>query len=381
MRVWYITNLPAPYTVEFFDELGKRCSLSVIYERKSASDRDLKWKANDKQKNYIEFYLKGKNVGGENSFGFGLIKFFKKNYKTDTPDAIVFGDYSTYTSIIGIEYLKLHHIPYVISTDGGFPNYEESSIKRKLKKRLIGGASWWFSSGGKTNSYLEYYGAKSERITQYPFTSLAETDILNELPDEEEKSSVRSNLGMSNGKVIVGVGQFIERKGWDILVRAFEEVNEEGSDVSLYIIGGKTGDLENLIGKEIPNGIFAIPFMSKRELFQYYRAADLFVLPTREDIWGLVVNEAMAMGLPVITTDRCNAGIELVKNGVNGFVVEAGDEKALKNVMSKILKTENERIKEMGQMSLHIISGYTHEKMVQCYMDGLEKYTCRGGNV
>ena len=64
-------------------------------------------------------------------------------------------------------------------------------------------------------------------------------------------------------------------------------------------------------------------------------AADAFVLPTREDIWGLVINEAMAYGLPVVTTDRCNAGLELIKNNVNGYVVHVDDKGELAKKLQK----------------------------------------------
>ena len=61
--------------------------------------------------------------------------------------------------------------------------------------------------------------------------------------------------------------------------------------------------------------------MKKPELATYYQAADLFVFPTREDIWGLVINEALSFGLPVITTRKCVAGVEMIKEGVNGSIV------------------------------------------------------------
>ena len=63
-------------------------------------------------------------------------------------------------------------------------------------------------------------------------------------------------------------------------------------------------------------------FMTKKELADWYQAADLFVMPTREDVWGLVVNEAMAYGLPVISSDMCGAASEMVKNGYNGYIFE-----------------------------------------------------------
>lgn len=82
-----------------------------------------------------------------------------------------------------------------------------------------------------------------------------------------------------------------------------------------------------------------IDFMPKKELADYYRAADIFVLPTREDIWGLVINEAMAYGLPVVTTEKCVAGVEMVCEGHNGYIVPVENTDALKKAILKTLKS------------------------------------------
>ena len=79
-------------------------------------------------------------------------------------------------------------------------------------------------------------------------------------------------------------------------------------------------------------------FKNKDELKDYYRAADLFCLQTRGDVWGLVINEAMAEGLPVITTDKCVAGLELVENGINGYVVPVEDEEKLSKKITEIMQ-------------------------------------------
>jgi len=100
-------------------------------------------------------------------------------------------------------------------------------------------------------------------------------------------------------------------------------------------------------------------------LNKYYDMADLFVLPTREDIWGLVVNEAMARGLPIITTDNCGAGVELVRD--NGVIIptESVDElaKAINNFIS-----DKRLLSQMSAQSLKIIKAYTIESMVKAHL-------------
>jgi len=105
-------------------------------------------------------------------------------------------------------------------------------------------------------------------------------------------------------------------------------------------------------------------------LKEYYKLADIFVLPTREDIWGLVINEAMAYGLPIVTTNKCNAGLELVKNGINGYIVQVGNVEELRcAIIDSLLRSD-----EMGYSALKAIQSYTIENMVKDHVDILKKY-------
>lgn len=168
--------------------------------------------------------------------------------------------------------------------------------------------------------------------------------------------------------MVVAVGQFIYRKGFDVLLKAWKNCP---ADDELYIIGDKpTEDVLRLKALLNLKNVYFPGYKNKAELNQYYDAADLFVLPTREDIWGLVINEAMAHGLPVITTDRCVAGIELVQNGINGYIVPTDNHKILCERINKILNDDNLR-ENMAQENLRRIHLYTIENMVQKHMEGL----------
>ena len=110
--------------------------------------------------------------------------------------------------------------------------------------------------------------------------------------------------------------------------------------------------------------------MKSEELSEYYKAADLFVLPTREDIWGLVINEAMNYGLPVITTTACVAGQELVENYKNGFILNIKDENEMSHNLNKKISLffETPGIKQqMGKESLKVIEEYSVENMAVAY--------------
>ena len=114
-----------------------------------------------------------------------------------------------------------------------------------------------------------------------------------------------------------------------------------------------------------------VDFQGKNSLKKYYQSADVFILPTREDIWGLVINEAMANGLPIITTDRCIAGLELVSPNENGYIVPVNNINSLREAIYAIFQDET-TLGEMSNVSLRKIGGYTIEKMVAAHLEKLK---------
>ena len=167
--------------------------------------------------------------------------------------------------------------------------------------------------------------------------------------------------------MVLAIGQFIHRKGFDILLQAARDLDP---DTGIYIVGGEATE-EYLKLREQLNlqNVHFWGFQKKDRLARMYQAADLFVLPTREDIWGLVINEALAYGLPTITTDRCVAGLELIEDGVNGYVVPVEDAKALAEKIQAVLAAD---LPGMGAASLVKIRPYTLENMAKVHAEIFE---------
>ena len=90
-------------------------------------------------------------------------------------------------------------------------------------------------------------------------------------------------------------------------------------------------------------------------LLPYYAFAGCFVLPSTREPWGLVVNEAMASGLPVLVSDRCGCAEDLVQSGVNGFVFDPAERGAIRQSLQSIEKREGELLVRMGRQSREII--------------------------
>lgn len=363
MKLLFLSNVPSPYRVDFFNELGKYCDLTVLFEKSTSDERDESWKKY-KFSTFNGIFLEGKTVSVDTAFCPGVIKYIKDR----SFNHIICTTFTTPTGMWAIQYMKRHKIPYYLECDGGFAKNGQG-LKEKIKKIFISGAKGYFSTGIACDNYYLQYGADLEKIIWYPFTSLREKDIKKAPFLLEEKQQIRTELGIQEKKVVLAVGQFIHRKGFDILLEAVKDIS---SDIGIYFVGGvPTEEYIEIQKKYRLQNVHFVGFKNKDELRAYYDSADIFVLPTREDIWGLVIQEAMACGLPVISTERCAAALELVKNGKNGYITPVENvEKLTRSILSIVDNKEN--IEKWGLNSLKIVQSYTIEKMVKKHLTALE---------
>lgn len=360
MRVLFITNYASPYRVCFYDELAKYMDVTVLF-----SDR-----IEDKKHRSSDWFISGEgrfhgvqlekrvaSVGGRD-LCLDVIRWLKQPW-----DAIVVCGYAYPTTVLAMLSMRLHGIPFYMEVDGGLIR-ESSGPKYWFKRCLVSQATAWISSGKATTDYLVHYGAKAESVFQYPFTSLWEREIPAAVPTTGEKQALRGKLAMSEKKIVLYVGRFDPKKGMDDLLRAAPEVDREAG---IYLIGGEPTEEHLAFCRESNlRNVHFVGFQKKEALQSYYRAADLLVLPTHSDVWGLVINEAMAQGLPIVTTDKCVAGVELVENGVNGYLVPVKDDLALADAINQVLSSD---YRAMGEASLEKIRPYTIENMAKAHVE------------
>jgi len=369
--VLFITNIPSPYRVDFFQALGELCDLTVLYEKKDASDRDGRWIHVEENTSYTQIFMKSVISLSSSAFCPEVVRHIAKgNY-----DIIVVGVYSTPTGMYAIEYMNRKKIPYIINCDGGLIK-ETKGVRYFLKSHFIKRASAWLSTGKMCDEYLMTYGAVKERIFRYPFTSVRESEIVNKQPTFEQKRTLRDHMGVAEEVVLLSVGSYIPRKGHDVLMQAAAELGIEQT-LGLYIVGGTAPEEYLDLAKccEEKNErlhIHFVDFMQRQEIMNYYEMADLFVLATREDIWGLVINEAMSRALPVITTSQCVAGAELLQKEQ---LVDFDNIEGLAQTMEKLLM-DRQKMSEVAESNRCKMYDYTietmakrHEEIFGLYLD------------
>jgi glycosyltransferase involved in cell wall biosynthesis len=157
-------------------------------------------------------------------------------------------------------------------------------------------------------------------------------------------------------------GQMIERKGVDLLLLAFDRLVAENADVELLLVG-READLLRFLASVSPAARARVRyegFQDPEHLPRYFAKSDVFVIPSRHDGWGVVVNQAMAAGLPVITSSEVGAGMDLVETGKSGICVPASDADALHRAM-KTLAADPECARAWGHAARETARSLTPE--------------------
>ena len=363
-KVLFYSYGPSPYRTNFYNLLGHYFDLYVMYETNinNQKHRDKNWFS--KSEFHREIMLPSFKILGK-SINYNIVK----NIKKIKPEIIVMCQYSSISAMFLILYFKLMGIKYIFEVDGGYIK-KENRFKYALKKFFISQADLYISSSVQADKYLIYYGANKNRIMRYNFTSLNKCDFFQKQSLDNRK--IKDKFTINENQVILSIGQFINRKGFDWMIESYKKLSK---DIGIYIVGGKpTKEYLDLKEKYNMTNLHFLGFKSKKEILELYSVADLFVLPTREDIWGLVINEALSCSVPVITTNMCVAGLELIKEGYNGYLVEVENCNQLLEKTENFFRLSDNEINKMKNNCFNSIKEYTIENMVERHIEIFSRY-------
>lgn len=211
------------------------------------------------------------------------------------------------------------------------------------------------AAGKKTEEHLRRLGAT---CPIFLYGNTIDLESLRRQVQAQDVTKLRKQFNIFNKTIILSVSYLQKRKGIQYLIEAFLQINP--ADAVLVIVGD--GEYKQELQRLIPEPRTDILFVGHdEETAKYYAMADIFVMPSFSDPWGLTINEAMAAGLPVITTTNVGAQ-ELIQN--NGFLIPPRNTEALKHALEQLLSNP-ELQQEMGRRSLEIIKDYTIEHSAQ----------------
>lgn len=360
-RVAIITNIPAPYRVDFFDYLQKNCmdyQFTIIYSSKHEDNRS--WKVDETKMNHSVF-LSSKTIKIRKRYDIKYIHIPRsvgKTLKAIDPDVVVASEYNP-TVIQALIYCKRKNIPFVSWTDGTlFSERNINFVQKFLRKYIIKNASSYIASSTKSKEAQIFYGAREERC----HISYLAVDV---------EKYIQKPKGQGKGKILC-VGSLIERKGVDLLMKALAKAD---CDFSLYLAGeGEKKDNLIELAKElqIRDKVIFLGHLNREELLKHYEDSDLFILPTREDCFALVILEAMCSRLPIICSKYADGAYDLIEEGKNGLVIDPYDEDEFASAIQRILGDE-ELCKNMQEQSYEILEKFRFINIAKGYMEAIEE--------
>lgn len=351
-KLLILSIYPAPYRAELFEYFFEKFNTTVFFEHSGGDARAAEWFVKG------EYYLLDTKEGREK------YKFSMKHINQYNLVAVY--DYSTKEGINLILKCRQKGVPFVVNSDGAMLTAHGNVVKDFLKRFLLSKASACLASGEMAKKYFLQLGVAEGKIYIHTFSTLHSEDILPSLISQHEKRVIRNKLGLpTDKKIAIAVGRFIPLKRYQELIEAWKGMPQ---DYLLLLIGGgeEESNYRKCIADKDINNVILEGFHPKKELFEFYKASDVFVHPTCYDVWGLVVNEAMACGLPVVVSDHCVAGLELIKNGENGYLVALGNDKEIGEKVMQVCEQSN-IYESMAQAALETIRPYTIENMADTH--------------
>lgn len=259
-----------------------------------------------------------------------------------------------------IQYAKLKRVPYAIETDTQL-SVPDNRIKRLIKKVYLkyifhGNKAYGFAGGTRQKALFEYYGMQKNNIHVLPMTVDLAQFI--SIAQKHEKKFYKEKYGFQDKKVVLYVGRFEAVKNISVLLQAISEINKKYNDICCLLIG--KGSLRFALEEQCKDyaieNVYFEDYKLMPELAEYYCLADVFVLPSNFEPWGLVVNEALACFTPVVASDKVGAVDDLIQSGVNGEVFENGNVQELEKKLEYWLshKTE-EKDFEVNKQWNHLV--------------------------
>ena len=227
--------------------------------------------------------------------------------------------------------------------------------------------------GSRNAAFYRYHGVPDCKIFSVPYT--VDNEYFMRLADAQrpDRPGMKTGMGLSPAlPVVLYASKFTQRKHPLDLLRAKARQERQGLDCAVLMIGAGEEEvaLRDYVQHHGLRDVHFLGFRNQSELPGLYALADIFVLPSENEPWGLIINEVMCAGVAVIATEEVGAVADLVREGDNGLLYPARDVDRLTAHLASLLQ-DPDRCRRMGERSREIIAGWSYEQCVQGVKDAL----------
>lgn len=307
MRVALITNIPAPYWISTWNHIAEQLKDDFVIFFCSATEPNRNWKLPELKFRHV-FLKKNYKVKKDGITVVHNNKDIWNNLRKFNPDVVVTGGFNP-TMLYAIIYTKIFRKKLIPITDAWEMSERHlGKLHRLIRKIVYNSSQAYLACSLKGKEYFKQYGhEKKIFVTHYSI--------------DHRKFANRNTFSQRDHDLIFS-GQLIERKNPDFFIRVVMQLQQQIPSLRVLLLGN--GPLRGQLLDTLDNaGInYTYPgHAQQEELPRYYGQSRIFLFPTSFDAWGVVAQEALAAGTPVITTPFAGCADELVLDNKNGFVL------------------------------------------------------------
>jgi glycosyltransferase involved in cell wall biosynthesis len=290
------------------------------------------------------------------------------------PGAVIIAGYAHPAMRAAARWCRQNGAVAILLSDSNQVDHPRNRVKEWVKRVWV---SQYFDAafvaGTLSAAYAQSLGFAPSQVWRGYDVVDNDFFVANASAARARRSSLLQELNLPE-RVFLFVGRLSAEKNVHRLLDAIEEYRRHaGADAwGLLLVGsGPEGESIERRARTLRGAVALVGFKQLGDLAQLYAAADALILPSTSEPWGLVVNEAMASGLPVLVSDRAGSASDLVFPGVNGYVFNPLTTEAMVEVMLRMSSPDVDR-EAMGLASQRIIANYTPETWATAVIDAIE---------
>jgi len=376
VRIVIVTNILSPYRIPLFTALGRKNGIELTVVLLAESEANREWQVDRTSAGFKCHVLHGRHAFLTRCelaihLNWGLGRLIRRS----KPDVLIVSGYDNLAYWMALLHAKRLRRPLILWFESSLLSAAYSAGPIAAAKRFfVGQVDACVPFGTKAKECVLALGADPERV----FTGINTVDM-----DwySRESRTIREHSSFATARVnyppvlLLYVGQLTERKNVWGLLEALGKLQDP--DLGLLVVGSgpQEGALKDLCRRRGLENVYFEGYKQQPQLPRYYSLADVLVLPSVKEVWGLVVNEALASGLHVLCSDRAGAGYDLIEEGWNGRLFNPHDVGQLGELIRKTKSEIDEIRARRGAISEHACREFGIERSARAFLEAIASVT------
>ena len=366
MKIVALTSVSGPYIVARYSAFASKFSANFLYLLELGRiSTTYQWECVELSVGYERVVLSEQPA--ELQFTWNLSILLLKAFNRIKPDVLVTCGYGLPGMLVALFWSLLYRKPAILLSDSKEDDAPRSGWREALKSWIAQRYQAALVAGQPQKRYLIKLGMPSEAI----FLGYDVVDNAVFHPDK-----IKSLLHPLKQRYFLAINRFIPKKNLLFLISSYAAYYKVVGDEAWHLVLCGDGLMRPQIEQQIRelglNDVVHLPgFLQQEELLPYFAHASCFIHASLQEQWGLVVNEAMAAGLPVMVSNRCGCFEDLVIEGINGFGFDPENSQQLTDLLLKV-SLDNVELHKMGDAALQHIQKFSPDYFAQGLMQAVE---------